>query len=81
MSYASEAAYVTFRYADHEYIATVRNAQQIISYVAHETRPFAISHIDDDALSLSRATAIREACWNSELSEAYDQSLLFPVAR
>ena len=49
MSYASEAAYVTFRYADHEYIATVRNAQQIISYVAHETRPFAISHIDDDA--------------------------------
>ena len=79
MSYASEAAYVTFRYADHEYTATVRNARQLISYVAREDRPFAISRIEDDALSLSQATAIREACWNSELSEAYDQSLLFPA--
>ena len=70
------AAYVTFRYADHEYIATVRNAQQIISYVAREDRSFAISHIECDGLTISEEQRIREACWNSELSPSFDQSLL-----
>ena len=74
------AAYITFRYADHEYTATVRNARQLISYVASETRPFAISHIEcHGGLTTSEELRIREACWNSELSEAYDQSLLFPA--
>lgn len=72
-----KVAYVTFRYADHEYIATVRNAQQVISYVDRESRPFAISHIEcHGGLTTSEELRIREACWNSELSEAYDQSLL-----
>jgi len=70
------AAYVTFRYADHEYIATVRNVRQLISYVAGEDRPFAISNIEFHGLTTSEEQRIREACWNSELSPSFDQSLL-----
>ena len=71
-------AYITFRYADHEYIATVRNARQVIGYVLRESRPFAISHIEAHGLTTSEELRIREACWNAEQSEAYDQSLLHP---
>ena len=69
-------AYITFRYADHEYIATVRNAQQVISYVLRESRPFAISHIEAHGLTTSEELRIREACWNAEQAPSFDQSLL-----
>ena len=74
-------AYITFRYADHEYTATVRNAQQVISYVLRESRPFAISHIEAHGLTTSEELRIREACWNAEQAPSFDQSLLHrPVA-
>lgn len=72
-----KAAYVTFKYADHEYTATVQNARQVISYVVRESRPFAISSIEAHGLTMSEELKIREACWEAEKSASFDQSILF----
>ncbi len=78
-------AYITFRYADHEYAATVQSdsPDSIISYIERETRPFGLgsmmfAHDNDETLprKMLLEGEVRRRIYDAiEASGAYDERL------